>query len=69
MLLKLEHKKERHEEVKSQWSALRGQHSKSYIIPQPTDLICLTILLAKFNMLRRFSLHFLAYIEEAYTLK
>ena len=70
MLFKLEDKKELHEELKSQWSVLKGfnqQHSKSYIIPQPTDLFCHTILLAKFNMLTSFSLHFLANIEGAYT--
>ena len=70
MLFKLEDKKELYEEVKSQWSALSGfnwQHSKSYIIPQPADLFCNKILLAKFNMLTSFSLRLLANIEEAYT--
>ena len=70
MLFKLEDKAALHEEVKSQWSALRGfnsQHSKSYIIPQPIDLFCHTILLAKFNILTSFSPHFLANIEGAYT--
>ena len=66
MPFKLEDKKELHEEVKSQWSALRvfnWQHSKSHIIPQPTDLFCHTILLAEFNMLTSFIPHFLADIE------
>ena len=35
-------------------------------MPQPTDLFCHTILLAKFNMLTSFSPHFLANIEGAY---
>ena len=42
------------------------QHSKSYTIPQPTDLFCHVILLAKFNMFTSFSLHFLVNIEGAY---
>ena len=70
MLLKLEDEKELHKEVKPQWSALRGfnlQHSKSCIIPQPTELMCHTILLAKFNMLTSFSPRFLATVEMAYT--
>ena len=70
MLFKHEDKKELYEEVKSQWSALRGfnwQHSKSYIIPQPIDLFCHTTLLAKFNMLTSFRPYFLANIEGAYT--
>ena len=70
MLFQLEDKKELHEELKSQWSVLKGftwQHSKYYTIPQPTDLFCHTILWAKFNMLTSFSLHFLANIEGAYT--
>ena len=70
MLFKLEDKKQLLEEVKSQWSALRGfnwQHSKSYIIPQPTDLFCRRIFLPKFNMLTSFSPHFFTNIEAAYT--
>ena len=70
LLFKLEDKKEFHEEIKSQWSTLRGfnwQHSKSHIIPQPSDLFCHTILLTKFNMLTSFSPHFVANIERAYT--
>ena len=70
LLFKLEGKKELHEEVKSQWSTLRSfnwQHSKSYIMPQPTDLFCNTILCAKSIMLTSFSQHFLANIEGAYT--
>ena len=69
LLFKLEGKKELHEEVKSQWSTLRSfnwQHSKSYIMPQPTDLFCHTVLFAKFNMLTNFSPHFLVNIEGAY---
>ena len=68
LLFKPEDKNELHEEVKSQWSAIRGfkwQHSKSYIMPQPTDQFCHTILFAKFNM-SCFSPHFLGNIEEAY---
>ena len=71
LLFKLENKKELHEEVnKSQWSALRGmnwQHSKSYIMLEPTDLFSHTIFFAKFNMLTSLSLHFLVNIEGAYT--
>ena len=70
MLFKLEDKNELREDVKYQWSALSDfnwQHSKSYIIPQPADLFCHTILLVNFNMLTSFSPHFVANIEEAYT--
>ena len=70
MLFKDEDKKELRGAVKSQWSALRGfncQHSNSYIIPQPTDLFCHRIVLAKLNILTSFSLHFLPNIEGAYT--
>ena len=66
MLFRDEDKKELHEEVKSQWSALRGfnwQHSKSYIIPTPADLFCHRNLLAKFNILTSFKMHFHANIE------
>ena len=71
MLFKLEDKEGLHEEVKSQWNALRGFnwqncHCKSYIISQPTDLCCHTIVLAKFSMLTSFSPHFLANVEGAY---
>ena len=66
-LFENEDKKELHEEVKSQWSSLRGFQSKSYTMPQATDLFCHIILLAKFNMLISFSPHFLANIEGAYT--
>ena len=70
LVFKLEDKKDLHEQVNSQWSALRGfnwQHSKSYVMPQPTDLFCHTIFLAKFNMLMSFSPHFLANMEGSYT--
>ena len=43
------------------------QHSKSYIMPQPTDLFCHTIFFAKFSMLTSSSLQFLANIEGGYT--
>ena len=72
LLFKLEHKKELHEEVnKSQWSAPRGfnwQHSKSYIMLEPTDLFCHTIFFSIFNMLTSLSLQFLLNIYGAYTL-
>ena len=48
------------------WSILRGansEHSNSYIMRKLTDLFCLAILLAKFNMLASFTLYFLANIE------
>ena len=52
--LNLTIKKELQEEVdKSQWSALKGfnwRHSKSYVMPQPTDLFCHTIFFVKFNI-------------------
>ena len=69
-LFKLEDKKELHEQVKSQWIALRGfnwQHSKSYIMPKPTDLLRHSILFAKFNMLTRVFSGFLANIDGEYT--
>ena len=56
--------------MKSQWCALRDinwQHSRSYIMLQPTDLFCHIILFAKSNMLTRFNPHFLANNEAAYT--
>ena len=71
LLFKLENKKELHEDVnKSQWSALKGfnwQHSKSYIMSQPTDVLSHAISFGKFNMLTSFSVHFLANIEGVYT--
>ena len=36
-------------------------------MPKLTDLICHTVLFAKFNMLTSFNPHFLANIERAYT--
>ena len=56
--LNLKIKKELHEEVKFQWSALRvfnWQHFNSYMIPQHTDLFCHTIIFAKFKMLTSFN--------------
>ena len=63
-------KKELHKEVKSQWSTLRGfnwQHSKPYIMSQPSKRFRHTIFSAKFNMLTSFIPHFPANIEGAYT--
>ena len=65
LLFKHENKKELREEFNSQWNSLRDsnwQHSKTYIMPQPTDLFCHAIILAKFNMLC-FNLHLPANIE------
>ena len=70
LLFKLEDKKELHEEVTPEWSAIRGfkwQYSKSYIIPQTTNLFCHKILFFEFNILTSFSPHFFANIEGAYT--
>ena len=38
-------------------------HCNSYIIRKLTDIFCITIRFAKFNMLASFILHFLANIE------
>ena len=70
LLFKLEYKKELNEEVKSQWSSLRGfnrQHSKFYIMPQPTNLFSCKILLAKFNKLTSLSPYFLGTTKGPYT--
>ena len=57
LLFKLENKKGLHKEVnKCQWSALRvfnWQDSKSYIMPQPTDLFCHTVSFTKFNIVNK----------------
>ena len=45
----------------------KWQHSKSYIMPQTTDLFYHTSFFAKSNMLLSFSPHFFANIEGAYT--
>ena len=45
----------------------KWQHSKSYIMPQTTDLFYHTNFFAKSNMLLSFSSHFFANIEGAYT--
>ena len=59
LLFKLEDKRGLHEEFKPQWSArklLNWQHCNSYIMPQPNDLFCHTILLAKLIMPTSFNL-------------
>ena len=45
----------------------KWQHSKSYVMPQPTDLFCHTIFFAKFSILTNFSLQICANIEGTYT--
>ena len=40
----------------------KGQYSKPYVIPQPTDLFCQAIFFAKFSILTSFSLQFLKLI-------
>ena len=64
LLFKLEEKKI----ALSQWSTLRRfnwEHSNSYTIRKLTDLFCLTILFAKFNMLAGFILRFLQILRDA----
>ena len=65
MLFKLEDKKELHGEVFSlngvPWGVLTDNVPS--LIPQPIDLFCHTIFLAKFIMLTSFSPHFFANIE------
>ena len=58
----------REDKMEFNWSSLRDFQSKSYIMPQPTELFCHIIFLAKFSMLLSFSPHFLPNIEGAYTL-